>query len=552
MNFLFIFAITLIFTVFTTPFLIRYLTKIKVVDLPGNRRIHTTIIPRMGGLLIYLSAAITVVILSDELDSIRMLLVAANIILMVGFFDDILGLSYTVKIWGQFLACVLVLIYLNQHYAALIYFDVAVPHPFDYLILLIFIVGGINAINFMDGIDGLVSGFSILVFSVILALSVLYDSDLLTLLTVSLMGSLFGFLKYNRYPAKIFLGDTGSLILGFFLITASLLISVKINDGILDLTLPAILLAVPLTDAIRVIISRMLRKKSPFLPDKTHLHHLLLEVTGSQKLTVAIIMAYAVIFVLISVLYLAGPHMLPMLFFVFYVVLLLFAEPLIKFLSVNWRLLYTSKFWNVLWNKNIETIQKSFIYLTSLALLLILIVSIPGRNSVESNILWALLITGVAFFFISTRNKNIYKGVDDIFIFMNVAAFFTIINLNHTLQSEIFAGNLSLNLISEVSYYILTLIIVIFLIADGTVFPLKKFKVSDVDYALLIFIFLTFFVDYLIPSHIDKGIKLFLLEAMVIYLWYKLAVSFKEEIRNHLFYMSFALSFAIVIRLLVF
>lgn len=552
MNFLFVFVITLIFTVFTTPFLIRYLTKIKVVDLPGNRRIHTAIIPRMGGLLIYLSAAISVVFLSDELDSIRLLLVAANIILMVGFFDDILGLSYTVKIWGQFLACLLVLIYLNQQYAGLVYFDVLIPHPFDYLILMVFIVGGINAVNFMDGIDGLVSGFSILVFSVILVLSILYDSDLLMLLSVSLIGSLFGFLKYNRFPARIFLGDTGSLILGFFLITASLLISIKINGGILDLTFPAILLAVPLTDAIRVIIGRVLRKKSPFLPDKTHLHHLLLDATGSQKLTVAIIGAYAVIFVLISVLYIAGPHLVPLLFFVFYVVLLLFAEPVITFLNVNWRMLYKGKFWSTLWNKNIERVQKNFIYLTSLALLLILILSMPDRNSVENNILWGLLITGLAFFFIATRNKNIYKGVDDIFIFMNVAAFFTIINLNHTLQSEILTGSLSLNLISEISYYILTLIIVIFLIADGTVFPLKKFKVSDVDYALLIFIFLTFFVDYLIPSHIDKGIKLFMLEAMVIYFWYKLAVSFKEEIRNHLFYMSFALSFAIVIRLLVF
>ncbi|MGE5439708.1 MAG: hypothetical protein ACM3UR_07615, partial [Bacteroidota bacterium] len=81
--------------------------------------------------------------------------------------------------------------------------------------------------------------------------------------------------------------------------------------------------------------------------------------------------------------------------------------------------------------------------------------------------------------------------------------------------------------------------------------PLKKFKVSDMDYALLIFIFLTFFVDYLIPSHINQGFKIFILEALVIYLWYKLVVSFKEEIRSHMFYMSFAISFAILMRLLI-
>ncbi|MGE5429945.1 MAG: glycosyltransferase family 4 protein [Syntrophomonadaceae bacterium] len=531
--------------------MIRYLTKIKVVDLPGNRRIHTAIIPRMGGLLVYLSAALTVVFLSDELDSIRLLMVAANVILMVGFFDDILGLSYMVKIWGQFLACLLILIYLNEQYAELIYFDIAIPHPLDYLILIAFIVGGINAINFMDGIDGLVSGFSVLTFSVILTLSVFYGFDLLILLSVSLLGSLMGFLKYNRFPARIFLGDTGSLILGFFLITSSLLISVKMNKGVLDLTFPAILLAVPLTDAIRVIITRILRKKSPFLPDKMHLHHLLLEATGSQRAAVAIIGAYSVVLALVSVYYLTSSHTVPLMLFAFFVVLLLFAEPVISFFNRYRKVIYTRKFWISLWNKNIETIQKSFIYLTSLALLLILIVSIPGRNSMENNILWGLLITGLAFFFIATRSKNIYKGVDDIFIFMNLAAIFTITNLNHTLQNEIFAGNAGLNLVSEVSYYILTFMIVVFLIADGTAFPLKKFKVSDVDYALLIFIFLTFFVDYLIPSQIDRGFKIFILEALVIYMWYKLVVSFREEVRNHLFYMSFALSFAIVIRLLV-
>ncbi|MCU7492291.1 MAG: undecaprenyl/decaprenyl-phosphate alpha-N-acetylglucosaminyl 1-phosphate transferase [Ignavibacteria bacterium] len=551
MNLLFIFIISLIFTVFTTPFLIRYLTKIKVVDLPGNRRIHTAIIPRMGGLLIYLSAALTVVFLSDELDSIRLLMVAANIILMIGFFDDILGLSYMVKIWGQFLACLLVLIYLNQQYVELVYLDVAVPHPLDYIILIAFIVGGINAVNFMDGIDGLVSGFSILAFSVILSLSVFFGCDILILLSVSLIGSLLGFLKFNRFPAKIFLGDTGSLILGFFLITSSLFISVKMNKGVLDLTFPAILLAVPLTDAIRVIAGRMLRKKSPFLPDKTHLHHLILEVTGSQRLTVAIIDSYSVIFALIAIYYLTGSHTLPLILFAFFVVLLLFAEPVISFLNTYRKEIYKRKFWAGMWNRNNEIIQKSFIYLTSLALLLILILSIPNHNSMENNILWGLLITGLAFFLIAARNKNIYKGVDDIFIFMNIAAFFTITSLNHTLQSQVFEGSEAFNFISEMSYYILTFIIMIFLIADGTVFPLKKFKVSDMDYALLIFIFLTFFVDYLIPSHINQGFKIFILEALVIYLWYKLVVSFKEEIRSHMFYMSFAISFAILMRLLI-
>ncbi|MCU7496610.1 MAG: undecaprenyl/decaprenyl-phosphate alpha-N-acetylglucosaminyl 1-phosphate transferase [Ignavibacteria bacterium] len=551
MNLLFVFIICLVFTVFTTPFLIRYLTRIKVVDLPGNRRIHTAIIPRMGGLLVYLSAALSVVFLSDELDSIRLLMVSANIILMIGFFDDILGLSYMLKIWGQFIACILILIYLDQQYAQFICCGLIIPHPLDYIILIVFIVGGINAINFMDGIDGLVSSFSILVFAVILSLSVLWGSKLLILLTVSLIGSLLGFLRYNRFPAKIFLGDTGSLILGFFLIVASLLITVKINGGVLDLTFPAILLAVPLTDAIRVIIGRIIRKKSPFLPDKTHLHHMILEATGSQRLTVAIIWIYAAMLVFVAAFYLKGPHLIPLIISGILVLVLLCAEPVISWLNSYRRMIFTKQFWLVPWNRNIETIQKSFIYLTSLALLLILILSMPEHNSVESSILWGLLITGIAFFFIATRNKNIYKGVDDVFIFMNIAAFFTITNLNHTLQSEVFAGNVSLNIISEISYYILTFIIMIFLIADGTAFPLKKFKVSDVDYALLIFILLTFFADYIIPSHIDRGFKMFILEALVIYLWYKLVVSFREEIGSHLFYMSFALSFAIVVRLFI-
>ncbi|MGE5402561.1 MAG: glycosyltransferase family 4 protein [Ignavibacteriales bacterium] len=550
MDYLLIFFTSLTFTVLATPYFIRYLTKVKVVDLPGNRRIHTAIVPRMGGFLIYLSTSFTTFLLAEELETIRLLILAANIILLIGFFDDILGLDYSIKIWSQITACILVLFYLYGHYTEMILFDFTIPHPFDFVILAVFIVGGINSINFMDGIDGLVSGFSILSFIIIMILAIGQSHMLLMILAMSLIGSLLGFLRYNKYPAKIFLGDTGSLTLGYFLVISSLLISIRVNKSVLDLTFPIILLAVPLTDAVRVIVFRIIRKRSPFLPDKTHLHHLLMQVIGSQRYTVFIIESYSVLLAAISLYYLMASHFVSIVLFSLLALILFFIEPILAFLTRYKGMTISPKYLKESLSRNLNHLQRILLYLSSFALLVILILSIPYRNSLGNYTLLGFLVIGLAVFFIATRKKNIYNGINDIFIFMNLAAFFTIANLNLTLQSHFKIGNISLSFISEISYYMLTFIIIVFLIANDTTFPIKKLVINDVDYTFLIFLLLTFMVDYIVPSDLNKGYKIFVLEALIFYLWYKIVVTFKEEIKNHLFYLSFALSFAIVIRLL--
>ncbi len=176
----------------------------------------------------------------------------------------------------------------------------------DKIFLLFFIVGGINSINLLDGLDGLASGFSLLVFSIILILSIVADDAFLILLTVSLIGSLLGFLRFNAFPASIFLGDTGSLVLGSFLVIASLKTALNFEQSTLNLTFPTMLLAVPMIDTIKVFIYRIIHKKSPFQADNSHLHHIIYHSNIKHEITVFLIEIFTLIYVLLALFYLRG------------------------------------------------------------------------------------------------------------------------------------------------------------------------------------------------------------------------------------------------------
>ncbi|MGE5679683.1 MAG: glycosyltransferase family 4 protein, partial [Bacillota bacterium] len=430
MNFLLIFFTSLIFTIFFTPYFISYLKKTRVVDLPGHRRIHQDIVPRMGGLLIFLVTSVMLLSFTDELNSIRLVIIAANIILLVGIFDDMLGLEYSAKFLLQISASILLLFYLIPKFNKLVLFEFIVPYPFDYILLVLFILGGINSINLLDGMDGLVSGFSLLVFSILLALSIISDNTFLLILTTSLMGSILGFLKYNAYPAKIFLGDTGSLTLGFFLVLASLLTSINFNKNILDLTFPIMLLAIPLVDTIRVMFGRILRRQNPFLPDKSHLHHIISGNSISHKFTVFFIESFTVIFIILSLYYIKVSHFIPLILFFFFVSILLFIEPIMKQMKRFTQVDYDFELFKKFPVKNVMLLERSLILLSTLMIAFIIIASIPQGSSINTNILLIFFVIGLVMFFLAYGHQKKQKDVSDIYTFINLAAFFTITNLN--------------------------------------------------------------------------------------------------------------------------
>jgi UDP-GlcNAc:undecaprenyl-phosphate GlcNAc-1-phosphate transferase len=304
MYLLIVFCISLLTTFFSTPFFIDFFTKHKIIDLPGGRRINTHAVPRMGGLVIYFTSILSIIIFYGNLEEIKYFIFGSALVLAVGGMDDIKDLDYKKKFLVEFIAAAFLVAFLSPANTILSFFGSNIPYPFDKIILIIFIVGVVNAINHYDGLDGLVTGFSLLVVIVTFVIGWQLDERLLLILSVSLIGSLIGFLKYNAYPAKIFLGDCGSLTLGFFLVTASLISSKNVDTGNVDLTFSVILLATPVIDTLRVIVVRIKKGRNPFISDTSHVHHIILGSNIKLKSTVFILQGFSILFVLNAILYL--------------------------------------------------------------------------------------------------------------------------------------------------------------------------------------------------------------------------------------------------------
>jgi len=332
MIYLLVFFTSLITTIFLTPFYIKFLNRTKIVDKPGGRKIHTEIIPRMGGLIIFFVVIIMLNAFIEDFNSIKLIIISATLLVFSGIIDDVVGLDNFIKFVVQNISAIILVYYLEQQYTYVKIFGFILSSPFDYLILLLFIIGTINSINFLDGLDGLATGFSILIFSVLLALAIRKNDVFLILMNVTLLGSTIGFLRFNAFPASVFLGDTGSLILGFFLVLLSSLTSINYHESALDLTFPLILLAVPIVDTIKVFLIRIIKKRDPFSGDTIHQHHILKISIVSHEATVFIIELFSLFFILLSLIYLIDYRLeATILYFFFGSVLILIQPLLIKF-----------------------------------------------------------------------------------------------------------------------------------------------------------------------------------------------------------------------------
>ncbi|MGE5798413.1 MAG: glycosyltransferase family 4 protein [Ignavibacteria bacterium] len=323
MELIIIFYLSLLLTVFSTPVLIDYFSRHKIVDFPGEHRINTYAVPRMGGTVIYLTAIISIVGFFNDLTDLRFFILGSLSLLLLGIFDDIRDVSYQKKFAIQFIAALFLLFFLSGTYNSISLFGFNISSPFDKILLMIFIVGVINAINLYDGLDGLVTCFSLLVSFITFYFGWELNNQFLLILSASLIGSLIGFLKYNIFPARIFLGDSGSLTLGFFLITAVLISSTNTATKNIDLTFSIILLAVPVIDTLRVMIGRIINLKNPFLPDLSHIHHIILNSHINYKRTLVILQSFSIIFMVIALYYYKSSEIFCIVFFVMLSVMLL-------------------------------------------------------------------------------------------------------------------------------------------------------------------------------------------------------------------------------------
>ncbi|MGZ9586288.1 MraY family glycosyltransferase [Paenibacillus marinisediminis] len=297
-----------------TPLVKKFAIKVGAVDVPNARKVHTRIMPRMGGLAIYGAFAITLLgmmlIVPDILfgttrdaNLVKALLAGGTIIVLVGALDDRFELSAKVKLLGQIVAAMVVVFGFDM---TVNFIDV--PFGDHYLnigdwvaipLTIFWIVGVTNAINLIDGLDGLAAGVSAISIGTLLVMAVIMGNPVVILLCSLLLGSIIGFLFFNFHPARIFMGDTGSLFLGFSLAVLSMLGFKQV--AIVSFITPLLIIGVPLSDTFFAILRRWLQKKPIFAPDKGHLHHCLRELGFSHRKTVLIIYGIAAFFGVLAI-----------------------------------------------------------------------------------------------------------------------------------------------------------------------------------------------------------------------------------------------------------
>lgn len=274
---------------FVTPFVIKVAYKCGALDTPCERKVHSGTMPRLGGLAIYLSFVSTI-LLTQSFDGRTIgFLLGCTIIVVLGIFDDIKGVSPKIKLAGQTLAALVVVLFGIQ-----VNF---ITNPFDDIVILgklaipftiLWIVGVTNAVNLIDGLDGLAAGTSGIAAITIAVVAWMEGHIAVAILSLILAGSVFGFLPFNFNPARVFMGDTGSMFLGFSLSVLAIIGLTK-SATIISLFIPVVILGIPIFDTLYAIVRRFLNGTSIFQADKEHLHHQLLSLGLSHKQTVVTI-----------------------------------------------------------------------------------------------------------------------------------------------------------------------------------------------------------------------------------------------------------------------
>ena len=305
--------VALLVSFFTTPPVKRFAENVGAMDIPKDeRRIHNRPIPRMGGVAIFFGFVLSVLLFVDMSMQVMGLLLGAVIIAVMGALDDILCLTPWIKLSGQILAALVAMrcgiVFDAISNPGVLHAAATIPLGWlSYPLTIIWIVMCTNAVNLIDGLDGLAVGVSAISSISMMVVSLLFPvgAGSIPLILACLAGACFGFMPYNLNPAKIFMGDVGSQFLGFVLSCVSIIGLFKFH-AIITFLIPLLSLAVPLGDTVFAFFRRILHGQSPFHADRGHIHHKLLAMGMNQKQAVAVLYAVSAVLGMIAVL-IAGP-----------------------------------------------------------------------------------------------------------------------------------------------------------------------------------------------------------------------------------------------------
>lgn len=291
------FAVAAVLSYFFTPPVKNFAHKVGAIDVPKDaRRMHKKPIPRLGGLAIYGGFLCSILIFGQLDETMLCVLLGAAIIVTLGIFDDVLALGAKLKFVVQIVAAAIPVCIGDLQIGLFTNLNPLSDTPFVHLgilavpVTIIWIVGITNAVNLIDGLDGLAVGVSSIAAITMLAVALLTGNMPIAITMAALAGACIGFMPYNLNPAKIFMGDTGSTFLGYMLATVSIMGLFKFY-AVISFAVPFLILGLPIFDTANAIIRRVAAGRSPMSPDRGHVHHKLIDMGFNQKQAVAILYA---------------------------------------------------------------------------------------------------------------------------------------------------------------------------------------------------------------------------------------------------------------------
>ncbi|MCD6570427.1 MAG: undecaprenyl/decaprenyl-phosphate alpha-N-acetylglucosaminyl 1-phosphate transferase [Deltaproteobacteria bacterium] len=413
MIYLFSILISFYITVVLIPPLSRLARRVNLVDIPDSRKIHKGLIPRIGGVGIVIGAVVPIWIWVPMADEFRAFLSGVVILLIFGFLDDLIGLSYKKKLLGQVLAAGVTMAMGHVFIINLGVWtsgEIILPYYLALPLTFFFILGITNAINLADGLDGLAGGLCVFIFLSLALLAYLDGSSSIMVCCLGIVGALLAFLRYNSFPAAVFMGDTGSQFLGFSAAVLCIYLTQSQSTAIAR-TLPLIILGLPIMDTLTVMGERIMQGGSPFKADTKHFHYQLLRIGLSQKDAVVMIYLVQALMCLLSIQFRYYTELWIILTYSSFTIAVLISFYLIH--RVGWRFnkgLITEKWWNKYIRKKViyslESFSLNYIKITLPLGLIWLAVSSPLRVAEWNILILIMLLVTIATFYI---NKLVFK-----------------------------------------------------------------------------------------------------------------------------------------------
>lgn len=325
-NIFIIIIVTLLTSLILVPVAKKIATHVGAIDQPNVRKIHKVPMPRLGGLAIYLAFLLGYILYGEISTQMISILIGSFLLVMLGIFDDIKSIPARYKFIVQTIAAIIVVVYgeLFFNELSILGYNFHFNDVVGSILSVVFIVAITNAINLIDGLDGLAAGISSIYFLTISIIAFILNriGGLDIIISLIMLGATLGFLFHNFPPAKIFMGDSGSLFLGF-MISVIALLGYKVTT-FTSLIVPIVILAIPIFDTIFAILRRILNGQNIGVADKEHFHHQLLKMRYSPTKSILIIYLINIAFAMVSIFYILGDTQVAIAIYIILMILLLF------------------------------------------------------------------------------------------------------------------------------------------------------------------------------------------------------------------------------------